>query len=91
MTPAIRLTTLSAALAALLPVAALALPAVGDVLGTSPETVTAALAAQGCAVEGFEAERGKIEAKCRDTATGQRWEIYLDPATGAVTRIGQDD
>ncbi|MFN6977404.1 MAG: PepSY domain-containing protein [Gemmobacter sp.] len=80
-----------AMLAALsIPAAALALPAVGDRLGTTPDAVTAALAAQSCPAEKFEAERGKIEVKCRDAATGLRWEIYLDPATGTVTRLKQD-
>lgn len=87
----IRAAAAAAALVLTLPAAALALPAVGDVLGTTPQAVTAALAAQGCPVEKFEAERGKIEAKCRDAATGLKWELYLDPATGAVTRIKQDD
>ncbi|MFN3642144.1 MAG: PepSY domain-containing protein [Gemmobacter sp.] len=80
-----------ALLAALsVPAAALALPAIGDRLGTTPDAVTAALAAQGCPAGKFEAERGKIEVKCRDAATGQRWEIYLDPVTGVVSRIKQD-
>lgn len=74
-----------------LPGAALAMPAVGDVLGTDAATVRAALEAQGCPVTGFEAESGKIEAKCRETSTGQKWEIYIDPATGAVTRVKMDD
>lgn len=80
------------ALAALtLPSAALALPSVGDALGTDAATVRAALESQGCPVTGFEAEDGKIEAKCRETATGTKWEIYIDPATGRVARVSQDD
>ncbi len=86
----IRAAVAAAAFALTVPAAALALPAVGDMLGTTPQAVSEALAAQGCPVEKFEAERGKIEAKCRDAATGQRWEIYLDPATGVVTRVKQD-
>ncbi len=74
-----------------LPGAALALPAIGDVLGTDAAAVRAALEAQGCPVIKFEAERGKIEAKCTETATGQRWEFYIDPATGAVTGVKMDD
>lgn len=73
------------------PGAVLALPAVGDVLGTTPAAVSAALEAAGCPAIKFEVERGKIEAKCAETATGKRWELYLDPATGAVTRIKLDD
>ncbi len=82
---------LAAACAVTLPVAALALPAVGDRLGTGPAEVTAALAAAGCPLYRFEAERGKVEAKCTETATGRRWEIYIDPTSGLVTRIKQDD
>lgn len=81
-----------ATLAALvLPGAVLALPAVGDQLGTDAETVRAALAEQGCPVSGFEAEDGKIEAECTDAATSQTWEIYIDPKTGLVTKVEQDD
>ena len=84
--------TLPAALIVLaLPGAALALPSVGDVLGTNAETVSAALQAQGCPVSGFEAEDGKIEAKCRETATGKAWEIYIEPATGAVAQIKSEE
>lgn len=73
------------------PLAALALPAVGDVVGTNPEDATAALKAAGCDVQEFEAEDGKIEAKCIDTATGKSMEIYIDPKTGAVTEIKDED
>lgn len=85
-------TMLPLSLALLLsPVAAFALPVVGDVIGTTPEAATAALAAAGCTVNGFEPEDGKIEAKCVETATGKAWEIYLDPKTGAVTEVKADD
>jgi hypothetical protein len=70
---------------------ALALPAVGDALGTDADTVRSALEAQGCAVTGFEAEDGKVEAKCREAATGKAWEVYIDPATGKVTKVAMDD
>lgn len=75
----------------LTPFAALALPAVGDVVGTTPEAATAALEAAGCKVASFEPEDGKIEAKCNETATGKNWEIYIDPKTGAVTMVKSDD
>lgn len=78
-------------IAALSPVAAFALPVVGDVVGNTPETATAALAAAGCTVTGFEAEGGKIEAACTETATGAQWEMYIDPASGAVTEIKKSD
>ncbi|MCC6303648.1 MAG: PepSY domain-containing protein [Rhodobacteraceae bacterium] len=78
------------ALAVAVPVAALALPAVGDRLGTTPAEVTAALAAAGCPVSEFEAETAKVEAECTETATGKRWEIYIDPTSGLVTKVEAD-
>ena len=72
------------------PLAALALPAVGDVVGTNPTDATAALKALGCEVTAFEAEDGKIEAQCKDEA-GKMMEIYIDPKTGAVTEIKAED
>lgn len=84
-----RLLTLTLALAAL-PLAALAAPTVGAVVGTNPADATAALAALGCKVTAFEAEDGKIEAKCTDEA-GKPLEVYIDPATGAVTEVKSED
>ncbi|WP_259444835.1 PepSY domain-containing protein [Neotabrizicola shimadae] len=72
------------------PLAALAAPAVGDVVGTTPEAATAALAEKGCKVSDFEAEDGKIEAKCTDEA-GKPMEVYIDPASGAVTEVKSGD
>ena len=74
-----------------LPGAAFALPAVGDHLGTDAETVTAVLAAAGCSVTGFEVEDGKVEAKCTETATNAAWEIYIDPQTGNVVDLKDED
>lgn len=73
-----------------LPLGALALPNVGDAIGTTPEAVTAALEDSGCTLRKFEAEKGKIEAKCSD-AEGREWEIYIDPASGYVTKVELDD
>ncbi len=83
---------IAALVAALAPAAALASagPMVGDVVGTSPEAATAALKAKGCTVQGFEAEDGQVEARCTDAA-GKLAEIYIDPATGAITRIKSGD
>ena len=81
----------SLALAALAPLAALAMPVVGDMIGTDPETAKAALEKAGCMVEEFEAEDGKIEAKCTDAATGHDMEVYLDPASGKVVEIKDED
>lgn len=73
------------------PMAALAMPAVGDMIGTDPETAKAALETAGCMVDEFEAEDGKIEAKCKDSATGKDMEVYIDPASGKVTEIKEED
>lgn len=76
---------------AALPLSALAMPAVGDVVGTNPTDATAALAKAGCSVTAFEAEMGKIEAKCTDAATGTLVEVYIDPKSGAVTEVKAGD
>lgn len=74
------------------PLAALAaVPAVGDVLGTNAEAATAALETAGCPVKEFESEDGKIEAQCTEIATGKVWDIYIDPASGAVTEVTASD
>ena len=69
------------------PLAAVAMPAVGDMIGTNPDTAKVALEKAGCVVDEFEAEDGKIEAKCKDAATGSNMEVYIDPASGKVTDI----
>ncbi|MGYP001244138514 len=74
-----------------LPLSALAAPVVGDMIGTDPETAKAALEKAGCTVNAFEAEDGKIEAKCTDTATNKAMEVYIDPATGKVADIKSED
>lgn len=79
------------ALATFLPLQAFALPVVGDIIGTDPVAAKAALEAAGCMVDAFEAEDGKIEAKCKDSATGAMMEVYIDPASGAVTEIKAGD
>ena len=79
------------ALAALLPLQAFAMPVVGDIVGTDPVAAKAALEAAGCMVDAFEAEDGKIEAKCKDSTTGAMMEVYIDPASGAVVEIKAGD
>jgi hypothetical protein len=74
-----------------LPMTAFALPQVGDVVGTNPKDATAALDKSGCAVTAFEAEGGKIEAKCTETASNKAWEVYIDPKTGAVVDMKNYD
>ena len=90
MTTPLKLAALLALLASA-PVAALAAPAVGDIVGTTPETATAALLEKGCTVQAFEAEDGKIEAKCTDAASGKLIEVYIAPASGAVTNVKNED
>jgi hypothetical protein len=82
---------LSLTLATLTPMAALAMPAIGDVVGTDPVAAKAALETAGCMVDEFEAEDGKIEAKCKDAATGKDMEVYIDPASGAVVDIKAEE
>lgn len=74
-----------------MPMAAMAMPVVGDMIGTDPTTATAALEKAGCKVNAFEAEDGKIEAKCTDTATNKAMEVYIDPATGKVADIKSEE
>ncbi|MFN4202799.1 MAG: PepSY domain-containing protein [Tabrizicola sp.] len=80
-----------AALPLAAPLAALAMPAVGDMIGTDAETAKAALEKAGCPVEAFEAENGKVEAQCKDAATGKLMEIYIDPASGKISDIKEKD
>ncbi len=74
----------------LVPIAAQAMPVVGDHVGTNPKEAAAALEKAGCTVREFEAEDGKIEAKCTD-ASNKLWEVYIDPASGKVTNVKDDD
>lgn len=72
------------------PISAMAMPSVGDMIGSNPEDATVALEAAGCLKPYFQAEDGKIEAKCRD-ADGHKWEVYIAPDSGRVTEIKADD
>ncbi len=73
------------------PMAALAMPDVGDIVGTNPTDASAALQSAGCKVTKFEAEGGKIEAKCIESASNKNWEVYIDPKTGAVVDMKNYD
>ncbi len=75
----------------LLPTAVMAMPTVGQIVGTNPDEARAALEAAGCPVDEFEAEDGKIEAKCTETETAKHWEVYIDPASGAVVEMKDAD
>lgn len=77
---------------ALSPFAAFAaVPAVGDLLGTNADDATKVLEAAGCPVKAFEMEDGKIEAQCTETASGKVYDLYIDPASGAVTEVKESD
>ena len=78
-------------LAFALPGAAFALPQVGDTVGTNPDAVRPALEAAGCTVDDFEVEDGLVEAKCHEVASGKAWEIYINPQTGVVEKMTEDD
>ena len=69
------------------PFAAAAMPGVGDIVGSNAEAATAALEKAGCPVAAFESEDGKIEAICTDAASGNKFDVTIDPATGAVLTI----
>ena len=57
----------------------------------NPKPRSPALENAGCPVDEFEAEDGKIEAKCKDAATGKAWEIYIDPQTGVIEKMTEID
>lgn len=64
---------------------ALALPGIGDVIGTTLAEAGTALSAQGLTMTEYDVDDGRIEITAHDDA--QRVELNLDPATGAVTRM----
>jgi hypothetical protein len=74
----------------LLPAAAMAAPTVGLTVGTTPDDAKAALEAAGCPVSEFEAEDGKIEAKCVDKESSKHFEVYIDPANGTVVEVKEE-
>ena len=61
----------------------------GDTLGKTAAEVSQTLAGMGYDVRKVETDDGKIEAEV--AKDGQRLEIYVDPATGTVSRIKEDD
>lgn len=62
---------------------------VGTQAGKTADEIKASLAAQGYEVRKIEREDGKLEAYA--VKDGKRLEIYVDPATGAVTKVEEDD
>ena len=80
-----------AALAALLALgtgAALAINP-GDTAGKTQDEIRATLEADGYEVRKIETDDGQLEAYA--VKDGKRYEIYVDPADGKVTRIKEDD
>lgn len=63
--------------------------AMGEVLGTSTDTIQTALAAKGLEMRKYEREGGRIEIYAADAA--RVWEVKLDATTGAVTAIEIED
>lgn len=90
--------TLTGLIAGTMLAAALALPASfaaasseldGATLGKNADEITATLSAQGYEVRKVENEDGKIEAYA--VKDGKTFEIYVDPASGAVTGVKAED
>ncbi len=82
------MTIRSIAAAALIAVAAPALavePVPGALLGTDPAAIAAALQDSGWTIREIEREKGRIEVKAQ--RDGRRLEVYVDAATGAVSKI----
>ncbi len=71
----------------LAPIGAMAMPVVGDNVGTGADAVKAALETAGCVVTALEAEGGKVEAICTETATSKAWDVSVDPTSGLITEI----
>lgn len=71
----------------LAPLAAMAMPVVGDNVGTGADTVKAALEKAGCVVSSLESEGGKVEAICTETATSKAWDVSVDPTSGLIVAI----
>jgi hypothetical protein len=81
----IRATLLSLAAAAAIAAPALAEVTVGAMVGHDEAEVRQTLTADGYEVRKVETEDGEIEAYA--LKDGKKLEVYVDAATGAVTRI----
>ncbi|MCR9176331.1 MAG: PepSY domain-containing protein [Alphaproteobacteria bacterium] len=80
----------STLLAAAIATPALAVePVMGAVLGTTAEQISSALAENGYKIVEYEHEHGRIEVKViRD---GRRQELKIDPTSGAIVAMEDDD
>lgn len=61
----------------------------GAQLGKTADEITASLKDQGYEVRKVETEDGLLEAYA--LKDGKRYEVYVDPATGMVTKVEEDD
>jgi hypothetical protein len=82
-------TVLAAALALPVSFAAASSELDGATLGKSADEVKSTLTAQGYEVRKVENEDGKLEAYA--VKDGKKFEIYVDPASGAVTEVKAED
>lgn len=82
-------TALAAAIALPAGLAAAASELDGAVLGTSADEIRANLTAQGYEVRKIKPEDGKLEAYA--LKDGKLLEVYVDPATGKVTKVEAED
>ncbi len=65
-------------------------PQVGDRLGTSAGEIAASLEAAGHRLREIEREGGRFEVEI-GRGSGRGHEIYVDAATGLVTKVERDD
>ena len=77
------------ALAALIPVAALANFAVGETVGTDPDGIRAEFEAKGYTVLEIESEDGEIEVEYE--LDGQVYEVSIAAGTGVITEVELED
>ena len=64
-------------------------PVMGAVLGTTAEQISSALAENGYKIVEYEHEHGRIEVKV--VKDGRRQELKIDPTSGAIVAMEEDD
>jgi len=82
-------TVLAAALALPVSFAAASSELDGATLGKTADEIKATLTAQGYEVRKVKPEDGALEAYA--VKDGKKYEIYVDPASGAVTKVSDED
>ena len=80
------LTTMALALSSAV---ALATVATGDTVGTTEQQIRAQLESKGYTIKAIEIENDEIEAEV--ALNGKDYEIEIDPKTGQVTEVEEDD